>query len=92
MKHTLAVVLYADVVGYSRLSGVDEDATVTLLRSTLNLFTSLIETNDGKKIKEAGDAILAEFGSAVSAVETGIIGGITCFGLPFQHRNQREYH
>ena len=53
---------------------------------------SLIEANDGKNIKEAGDAILADFGSAVSAVETGNFGIITWFGLPFQHLNQREYH
>jgi class 3 adenylate cyclase len=72
MKHTLAVILYADVVGYSRLTGIDEEATLTLLRSSLNLFTGLIEAKDGKKIKEAGDAILAEFNSAVAAVESAI--------------------
>jgi class 3 adenylate cyclase len=72
MKRSLAVVLYADVVGYSRLIGLNEDGTLETLAETLGMFTHLIESNNGKKIKEAGDAILAEFSSASDAVITAI--------------------
>jgi adenylate cyclase len=72
MKRQLAAILYADVVGYSRLSDLDEEKTLQTLRSTLDLFTSKIDKHSGQKIKEAGDAILAEFTSAIDSVNCAI--------------------
>ncbi|MFT5275047.1 MAG: hypothetical protein ACI9J2_001582 [Saprospiraceae bacterium] len=66
MKRALAVILYADVVGYSRLMGVDEKTTLERRFDCLSLLTTIIELHGGTKIKEAGDAILAEYTSAIS--------------------------
>jgi adenylate cyclase len=72
MKRQLAAILYADVVGYSRLTDLDEEKTLQSLRSNMDLFTSKIGTYNGQKIKEAGDAILAEFASAIDSVNCAI--------------------
>ena len=67
MKRQLAAILYADVAGYSRLTGRDEEATHRRLGAGLNLLIELIAAHAGQKIHEAGDAILAEF-QGVTAV------------------------
>lgn len=72
MKRQLAAILYADVAGYSRLTGQNEERTHRQLDTSLNLFTEIISANDGSKIHEAGDAILAEFKSVTAAVEAAI--------------------
>jgi len=72
MKRQLAAILYADVVGYSRLTNLDEEKTLQSLRSNMDLFTAKIEAYNGQKIKEAGDAILAEFASAIDSVNCAI--------------------
>jgi adenylate cyclase len=72
MKHQLAAILHADVVDYSRLTGKDEERTHERLNSGLDLLTSLIQEHSGEKINEAGDAILAEFGSAIDSVYCAI--------------------
>jgi class 3 adenylate cyclase len=72
MRRQLAAILYADVVGYSRLTDLDEEKTLQSLRSNLDLFTSKIEEYSGQKIKEAGDAILAEFASTIDSVNCAI--------------------
>ena len=64
--------LYADVVGYSHLTGLDEQSTLQKLTKYLDEFTQSIQSHNGVKIKEAGDAILAEFSSAIDAVECSI--------------------
>ena len=68
MKRQLAAILYADVVGYSRLSGKNEEETHRKLDAGLNLLTDVIEAHGGQKQNEAGDAILAEFNSVTEAV------------------------
>lgn len=70
MKRQLAAILYADVAGYSRLTGVDEEATHQKLDAGLNLLTDKITAHGGQKIHEAGDAILAEFVSVTEAVNS----------------------
>lgn len=72
MKRQLAAILYADVVGYSRLTSLEEEKTHEKLSSGLNLLTDTIVSLDGRKIHEAGDAILAEFQSATSAVKSAV--------------------
>ncbi len=72
MKRQLAAILYADVAGYSRLTGLDEAQTHHKLDTGLNLLSDTIEAHDGHKIHEAGDAILAEFQSVTSAVDSAV--------------------
>jgi len=77
MKRQLAAILYADVAGYSRLTGRDEEQTHEKLDAGLNLLTDVIAAHGGQKVHEAGDAILAEFQSVTEAVSAAI---------EFQHR------
>ena len=72
MERQLAVILYADVAGYCRLTGLDEDETHQKLDAGLNLLTRAISDRGGRKVHEAGDAILAEFSSATAAVNAAI--------------------
>jgi len=72
MEHHLAAILYADVVGYSRLTGLDEEETHQKLNAGLNLLTDVIAANGGRKVHEAGDAVLAEFQSVTAAVKSAV--------------------
>ncbi len=64
----LAAILCADVVGYSRLMGEDEAATVQTLTEYRGVFLSYIQRHHGRVVDAKGDAIMAEFGSVVDAV------------------------
>jgi adenylate cyclase len=68
LERKLAAILYADVVDYSRLTGLDEEGTHHSLSSCLDLMTVLIERYHGSVVHFAGDAILAEFGTASNAL------------------------
>lgn len=68
LPRKLAAILYADVAGYSRLTGEDEDATHRALREYLDLIASTIETHRGRVMHYAGDAVLAMFDAVVDAV------------------------
>jgi len=68
LERKLAAILYADVADYSRLTGLDEEGTHRSLSSCLDLMTVLIERYHGSVVHFAGDAILAEFGTASSAL------------------------
>lgn len=72
MKRHLAAILYADVAGYSRLMGLNEETTHLKLDVGLNLLTDQIVDHGGQKIHEAGDAILAEFPSVTEAVKAAV--------------------
>ncbi len=72
MKRQLSAILYADVAGYSRLTGQNEEQTHQQLNTGLNLLGEIITAHDGSKVHEAGDAILAEFSSATGAVDTAV--------------------
>ncbi len=69
LQRKLAAILYADVAGYSRLSGQDEDRTHRTLRSYLDAFTTVIQAHQGNVVHFAGDAVLADFGTATEALE-----------------------
>lgn len=72
MDRRLAAILYADVAGYSRLTGIDEEATHQKLGAALTLLTDVIAAHGGQKLHEAGDAVLAEFISVTESVTAGI--------------------
>ena len=68
MKRKIAAILAADVVSYSRLVSEDEEETLARLCSYRAVFSDFIERFRGRVFNTAGDAILAEFESAVDAV------------------------
>ena len=68
VERRLATILVADVFGYSRMMGEDEERTVRTLRGHRTVFDELLKTYRGRVFNTAGDAILAEFPSAVDAV------------------------
>jgi adenylate cyclase len=69
----LAAILAADVVGYSRLAGSDEDRTLARLRALRSdLIDPTIAVHTGRVVKRTGDGTLAEFRSAVDAVRCAI--------------------
>ncbi len=68
----LATILAADVVGYSRLMALDEEATVRTLHAHREIIDRLIARHEGRIFHTAGDSVLAEFGSAVEAVRCAI--------------------
>jgi class 3 adenylate cyclase len=65
----LAAILAADVAGYSRLMGVDEEGTLERLKAHRRLLTDpKIAEHHGRIVKTTGDGLLAEFASVVDAV------------------------
>ncbi len=71
-KRKLAAILSADVAGYSRLMGVDEEATVATLNDCRAIFKTRIAEHHGRVVDTAGDSVLAEFPSVVEAVRTAV--------------------
>jgi class 3 adenylate cyclase len=72
MKRKIAAILAADVAEYSRLVAEDEEGTLHLLVASLGVFKGSVEAHGGRIFNTAGDAILAEFQSAVEAVRSAI--------------------
>src|ERR1700746_577171 len=69
----IAAILVADVVGYSRLAGADEDRTLSRLRGLRSdLFDPAIAAHHGRVVKRTGDGSLVEFRSVVDAVRCAI--------------------
>jgi class 3 adenylate cyclase/TolB-like protein/Tfp pilus assembly protein PilF len=69
----LAIILFADVAGYSRLMRADEEQTLTDLSAHLaELVTPVIDRFHGRIVKTVGDGVMAEFGSAVEAVRSAV--------------------
>ena len=68
MERKLAAIFSADVKGYSRLMGDDEEATIHTLKSYRDVIARLIEHHHGRVVDSPGDNMLAEFASAVDAV------------------------
>src|SRR4029453_14060166 len=69
----LAAILAADVVGFSRLAGADEDRTLARLRALRSdLIDPTIAVHNGRVVKRTGDGVLVEFRSVVDAVRCGI--------------------
>src|SRR6266852_945090 len=72
LERKLTAILCADVFGYSRLMGEDEEATLRILSSHRKLIDSLIEQHHGRFVNSAGDSVLAEFASVVNAVQCAV--------------------
>src|SRR5580700_1013457 len=69
----LAAILVADVVGYSRLAGADEDRTLSRLRGLRSdLIDPTIAVHHGRIVKRTGDGAIVEFRSVVDAVRCAI--------------------
>ena len=69
----LAAILAADVVGFSRLTGADEDRTLALLRALRSdLIDPTIAVHKGRIVKRTGDGALVEFRSVVDAVRCAV--------------------
>ena len=71
-RRKLAAILSADVVGYSRLMAANEAATVETLKSYRDIIARLVVRRGGRVVNAPGDALLAEFPSAVEAVQAAI--------------------
>src|SRR5262245_49842663 len=69
----IAAILVADVVGYSRLAGADEDRILARLRTLRSdLIDPTIAVHNGLVVKRTGDGALVEFRSVVDAVRCAI--------------------
>ena len=69
----LAAILAADVAGYSRLMGADEEGTLERLKALRReLADPKIKEHRGRVVKTTGDGLLIEFGSVVDAVRCGV--------------------
>jgi class 3 adenylate cyclase len=73
IERRLAAILSADVKGYSRLMGEDEEATLRTLTSHRKVIDSLIARHRGRIVGTAGDSVLAEFASVVDAVQCAVV-------------------
>ena len=69
IERRLVAILAADVEGYSRLMGADEQGTLELLKKCRRVTDSLIDQHHGHFVGSAGDSILVEFASARAAVD-----------------------
>ena len=84
MERRLSAIMSADVVGYSRLMGANEVATLEALNERrTSILEPSISRHSGRVVKLTGDGLLAEFASVVSAVECGV--AIQCEMLACNH-------
>ena len=74
VERRLAAIFCADVVGYSRLMGADEEKTLAALKAhRRELIDPLIDQHRGRIFKTTGDGMLIEFASVVDAVRCAIV-------------------
>jgi adenylate cyclase len=72
VKRKLTAILNADVKGYSRLMGEDEESTARTLNVYKEVMTGFIQHHRGRVVGTAGDSMLAEFASVVDAVRCAV--------------------
>ena len=72
LERKLAAILYADVAGYSRLTGQDEAGTHRALTACLDIITASIESRGGNVVHFAGDAVLADFSTVTNAMSCAV--------------------
>ncbi|MDX0442479.1 tetratricopeptide repeat protein [Sinorhizobium medicae] len=72
LKRKLVAILAADVVGYSKLVGEDEEGTLTLFHEYAEVVSELVSSHGGRVFNTAGDALMAEFSSPVEAVRASL--------------------
>lgn len=71
-KRKLAAILSADVKGYSRLMGEDEEGTIHTLKVYMEVITGFIQQQRGRVVATGGDSVLVEFTSVVDAVRCAV--------------------
>ena len=71
-KRKLSAILSADVAGYSRLMGQDDDATVRTLTGNREMMSTLIKQYQGRVVDSPGDNLLAEFESVLLGVNCAV--------------------
>ena len=71
-KRKLSAILSADVEGYSRLMGLDEESTIRTLTNYRSAMTTSIQQHRGRVVDAPGDNLLAEFASVVDAVNCAV--------------------
>jgi len=71
-KRKLTAILSADVKGYSRLMGEDEEGTIRTLKAYMEVISGFIQQHRGRIVSTGGDSILAEFASVVDAVRCAV--------------------
>jgi class 3 adenylate cyclase len=73
VKRKLTTIFCADVVGYSRLMGVDEPGTLKRLKSCREMMAGFIEHHHGRVVSWSGDAVLADFSSVVESLQCAMV-------------------
>jgi adenylate cyclase len=71
-KRKLTAILSADVKGYSRLMGEDDQATVRTIKAYREVITEVVQKHRGRVVDSPGDNILAEFASVIDAVSSAV--------------------
>jgi len=72
VKRKLTAILSADIKGYSRLMGEDEEWTLHTLNTYKGMMSGLIQQHRGRVVAAPGDNVLAEFASVVDAVQCSV--------------------
>ena len=72
IKRKLTAIFSADVKGYSRLMGDDEETTVRTITAYREVMRGLIQGQNGRVVDAKGDNLLAEFPSVVNAVRCAV--------------------
>src|ERR1700722_7510738 len=72
LERKLVAILAADVAGYSRLMGVDEEGTLATLSAFRTITDALIAQHRGRICGTAGDSVLASFASVFDAVQCAV--------------------
>ena len=72
VERKLAAIFAADIAGYSRLMARDEVATLARLKACRAIIDGLIASHRGRIFNTAGDSVVADFASAVDAVECAV--------------------
>ncbi len=72
VERKLAAIFAADIAGYSRLMGADEAGTLARLKARREIMDRLIAAHRGRIFNTAGDSVVADFVSAVGAVQCAV--------------------
>ena len=72
VERKLAAIFAADIAGYSRLMGLDEVGTLARLKARREIMDRLIAAHRGRIFNTAGDSVVADFASAVDAVQCAV--------------------
>jgi TolB-like protein/class 3 adenylate cyclase len=73
VERKLAAIFAADIAGYSRLMGLDETGTLERLKARREIMDRLIAAHRGRIFNTAGDSVIADFASAVDAVQCAVV-------------------